>query len=136
VEFGAGAYLWEYNKGSYAGMYAAFLKGRAAIVNNDRDQLQSQASFIRTEIEKSLANAALGYLEKWKSGETEAKRVHAFGEGLGFIYSLRFAKMHGADAAFSDHIIEELTDSEFGYWDLTVSKINHAADEIREKFDL
>lgn len=136
VEFGAGAYIWEYNKGSYAKIYSAFLKGRAAIVNNDRDELQSQANFIRTEFEKALANAALGYLEKWKAGDTEAKRIHAFAEGLGFIYSLRFAKMHGADLEFSDHIIEHLLDTEFGYWDLTVTKINHAGDEIRGQFGL
>jgi hypothetical protein len=136
VEFGAGAYIWEYNKGSYAKIYAAFLKGRAAIVNNDRSELQTQAEFIRTEFEKALANAALGYLDKWKAGDTEAKRVHAFAEGLGFIYSLRFAKMHDADAEFSDHIIEHLLDTEFGYWDLTVTKINHAGDEIREQFGL
>ena len=136
VEFAAGAYIWEYNKASYAKIYEAFLKGRAAIVNNDRDELQTQATFIRTEFEKALANAALGYLGKWQSGTTEAARVHAFGEGLGFIYSLRFAKIHGADAEFSDHIIEELTSSEFGYWDLTVPKITHAAEEIEERFNL
>jgi hypothetical protein len=136
VEFGAGAYIWEYNKASYAKIYEAFLKGRAAIVNNDRSELETQATFIRTEFEKALANAALGYLEKWKLGDTEAKRVHAFAEGVGFIYSLRFAELHGADAEFSDHIISDLTGSEFGYWDLTVTEINHAADEIREKFNL
>jgi hypothetical protein len=136
VEFAAGAYIWEYNKESYAKIYASFLIGRAAIVNNDRDELQQQATFIRTEFEKALANAALGYLGKWQNETTEAKRVHAFGEGLGFIYALRFAKIHGADAEFSDHIIEELTGSEFGYWDLTVTKINHAADEIKERFNL
>ncbi len=135
TEFGAGAYIWEYNKGSYAQIYGAFLKGRAAIVNNDRAELERQADFIRTEFEKAIANAALGYLDKWKAGDTEAKRVHAFGEGLGFIYSLRFAKKHDADAEFSDHVIDHLVGSEFGYWDLTVSKINHAADEIREQFN-
>jgi hypothetical protein len=136
TEFGAGAYIWEYNKGSYAQIYLAFLKGRAAIVNNDRDELQTQATFIRTEFEKALANAALGYLQKYKDAPADAARAHAFAEGLGFIYSLRFAKIHGADAEFSDHIINDLTDAENGLWDLTLTEINHAADEIREQFNL
>jgi hypothetical protein len=136
VEFGAGAYIWEYNKPNYSKIFPAFLKGRAAIVNNDNAELQTQATFIRTEFEKALAAAALGYLEKWKTGATDAARAHAIGEGLGFIYSLRFATIHGADAAFSDTILNGLISSENGFWDLDVTKINTAADAIKSKFNL
>lgn len=136
VEFGAGAYIWEYNKANYSKIFPAFLKGRAAIVNNDKSELQTQATFIRTEFEKALAAAALGYLEKWKTGATDAARAHAIGEGLGFIYSLRFATIHGADAAFSDTILSGLISSENGFWDLDVTKINTAADAIKSKFNL
>lgn len=136
VEFGAGAYIWEYNKANYSKIFPAFLKGRAAIVNNDKSELQTQATFIRTEFEKALAAAALGYLEKWKTGATDAARAHAIGEGLGFIYALRFATIHGADAAFSDTILSGLISSENGFWDLDVTKINTAADAIKSKFNL
>lgn len=137
AEFGLGSYMWEYNKANYAKIYPAFLKGRAAIVNNDRATLQAQAIFIRTEFEKALAGAALGYLDKWTNpGATEADQAHAIGEGLGFIYSLRFATIHGADAAFSDDIIEDLVGSENGFWDLTVEKVNTASDAITDKFNL
>jgi hypothetical protein len=136
TEFAAGAYIWEYNKTSYAKIYPAFLKGRAAIVNNDKDELLKQALFIRTEFEKALANAAYGYLQKFKNESSEAARAHAIAEGLGFIYSLRFAKVHGADAEFSDHILNDLTDAEFGIWDISLSEISHASDEITEKFNL
>lgn len=135
-EFGGGAYLWEYNRANYNNIYPAFLKGRAAIVNNDKAELQVQATFIRTEFEKSIAGAALGYLDKWKTGTTDAARAHAIGEGLGFIYSLRFAELHDADAAFSDEILNNLMDSEDGFWDLTATKINAASDAIRAKFNL
>lgn len=135
-EFGAGSYIWEYNKAHYADIYPAFLKGRAAIVNNDRAVLEEQATFIRTEFEKALAAAALGYLGKWKTGETDADRAHAIGEGLGFIYSLRFATIHSADAAFSDGILDALIGSENGYWDLTNDKVNAASDAISAKFGL
>jgi hypothetical protein len=136
VEFGAGSYIWEYNKANYAKIYPAFLKGRAAIVNNDKEELQSQATFIRTEFEKALAGAALGYLDKWKTGATDAARAHAIGEGLGFIYSLRFATMHDGDATFSDNLLDALVGSDSGFWDLNAAKINEASEAIKSKFNL
>jgi hypothetical protein len=136
VEFGAGSYIWEYNKANYANIYPAFLKGRVAIVNNDKAEYQAQALFIRTEFEKAIAAAALGYLDKWKTGATDAARAHAIGEGLGFIYSLRFATVHNADAAFSDSVLTGLIDSPNGFWDLTVTKVNTASDAIKAKFGL
>jgi len=135
TEFGAGSYIWEYNKANYAKIFPAFLKGRAAIVNNDMAELQAQATFIRTEFEKAIASAALGYLEKWKTGTTDGARAHAIGEGLGFIYSLRFATVHNVDAAFSDGILDDLVGSANGFWDLDATKINTASDAIKDKFD-
>lgn len=131
-----GSYIWEYNKASYAKFHTAFLRGRVAIVNNDMTELKTQATFIRTEIEKAIAAAAVGYLGKWKSGTTDAVRVHAIGEGLGFIYSLRFANIYGVDAKFSDNILTNLIGSSNGFWDLTNDKINTAADAITAKFKL
>jgi hypothetical protein len=142
LEFAAGSYIWEYNRANYTKIYPAFLKGRAAIVNNDNAELNEQATLIRTEFEKTLANAAIGYLEKWKTAvasntnPVEAVRAHAIGEGIGFIYSLRFATIHEADAAFSDAILTNLIGSGNGFWDLTNDKINAASDAIKDKFNL
>jgi hypothetical protein len=131
-----GSYIWEYNKAAYAKIYPAFLKGRAAIANNDKPTLKVQADFIKAEIEKAVAAAAKGYLGKWKSGATDAARAHAIGEGLGFIYSLRFCKMNAADASFSDAVLNMLISTTEGFWDLTNSKINAASDAITAKFKL
>ena len=136
TEFGLGSYVWEYNKANYAKIFPAFLRGRAAIVNNDKGELQEQADFIRTQFEKAIASAALGYLDKWKTGTSDAARAHAIGEGLGFIYSLRFATAHGADAAFSDGILENLIGSANGFWDLDATKINNASTAIKTRFNL
>jgi len=137
VEFGAGSYIWEYNKANYANFFPAFLKGRAAIINNDKNELETQATFIRTQMELAIARAALGYLDKWKAGGAQVKdQAHAIGEGIGFIYSLRFATIHHADAAWSDGIINGLIGSENGFWDLDVTKINTASDAIRAKFSI
>jgi hypothetical protein len=136
TEFGAGSYIWEYNKANYAKIYPAFLKGRAAIVNNDMAEVQAQATFIRTEFEKAIASAALGYLDKWKTGTTDAARAHAIGEGVGFIYSLRFATIHNVDAAFSDGVINDLIGAPNGFWEIDADKINEASDAIKEKFNI
>lgn len=138
IEFGAGSYIWEYNRANFATIYPAFLRGRAAIVNNDRAELEVQALYIRTQFEKAIAAAALGYLKKWKDNTDadHAVRIHAIGEGLGFVYSLRFAKIHGADAAFSEGLLNTLVGSENGFWDLTADKINTASDAIRQKFGI
>ena len=136
VEFGIGSYVWEYNKSSYASIYPAFLKGRVAIVNNDRAELQRQATFIRTEFEKALANTAYNYLGKWKTNTSDAGRAHAIAEGIGIIYALRFATVHNADAAFSDAVLDDLIGSANGFWDLDATKINIAAEAIKTKFNL
>ncbi|MFC3809211.1 DUF4856 domain-containing protein [Lacihabitans lacunae] len=131
-----GSYIWEYNKASYSKIYTAFLKGRVAIVNNDKTELKTQATFIRTEMEKALAAAAVGYLGKWKTGTTDASRAHAIGEGLGFIYSLRYCAQNGANTKFSDDILNALITPTTGFWDLTNDKVNAAADAITSKFKL
>lgn len=132
-----GSYVWEYNKDGFARMHPALLKGRAAIVNNDMATLKAQATLIRTELEKAIANSALGYLAKWKTGATDAARAHAIGEGLGFIYSMRYAKLAGADAAFSDGVLNNLVNSApNGFWGLTNTKIDAAATAIRTKFNI
>lgn len=142
AEFALGSYLWEYNKTNFAKFHPAFLKGRAAVVNNDKAEMQAQATFIRTEMEKAIANAAVGYLEKWKTAiasgtnSADAVRAHAIGEGLGFIYSLRFATIHNADAAFSDQILNNLIGSANGFWDLDATKINAASQAIKTKFGI
>jgi len=132
-----GAYIWEYNRAGYTRIHPALLKGRAAIVNNDRQTLKEQVTILRTETEKAIASAALGYLGKWKTGATDAARAHAIAEGLGFIYSLRYAKVNGGDAAFSDTVLNNLVYSApNGFWGLTNSKIDAASDAIRAKFKI
>ena len=132
-----GSYLWEYNKDGFPKIHPALLKGRAAIVNNDMTTLKAQAAILRTEMEKAVAAAALGYLGKWKTGTTDAARAHAMGEGLGFIYSLRYAKLNNADAAFSDGLLTNLVYSASnGFWGLTNAKIDAASAAIKTKFNI
>lgn len=130
------SYIWEYNQTNYSKIYLAFLKGRAAIVNNDRNELNRQALFIRTQFEAAIANAALGYLGKWTTEQTDAGRAHAIGEGAGFIYSLRFCTVNNVDAKFSDDVLTALLGSSNGFWDLTQPKITAASASIKAKFNI
>lgn len=132
-----GSYLWEYNKDDFPKIHKALLTGRAAIVNNDATTLKAQATFLRSAMEKAVANAALGYLGKWKTAGTNvAAAAHAMGEGLGFIYSLRYAKLNGGDATFSDGVLVNLIGASNGFWGLTNAKIDAAATAIRTQFKI
>lgn len=128
-----GKYVFEYNPDGAEKIYPALLLGRAAIANNDINVVKMQAQIIRKELEKTLALAALGYLGKTGTGTTDGANAHAFSEGLGFIYSLRFCEVHGADAAFSDEILAYLWD---GYWSVTPTELNNASNAIKSKFGL
>jgi len=135
-----GAYAWEFNpyhpktNKAVNALHCAFLKGRAAVVNNDKAYLKIQADAIRLTFEKALASAALGYLGKWKSLSIEAEKAHALAEGIGFIYALRVCKLSGADVAFSDDIFNDLINT--GHWNLTIPQVNSAESKIKNKFGL
>ena len=129
-------YVNEKNGSASPSVYMAFLKGRAAIVNNDKTALKEQADLIRTELEKTIALSAVSYLAKWKSDPDLAAKAHALGEGLGFIYSLRFCTKYSADAAFSDGLLNGLTSGSQGAWNLTNAQADVAINAIKSKFSL
>jgi hypothetical protein len=132
-----GAYVWEYNKSGYPKLHEAFLKGRAAIVNNDSKVIKEQADLIRRELEITAANSAIGYLKKTRDLALDpSRRAHAYAEGLGFIYSLRFAKIYGADAAFADGVLNGLAYQTVGVWKLRNEQIEQAIKTISVKFGI
>ena len=135
-----GAYAWEYNPYNpqtakcLTDLHKLFLKGRAAVVNNDKTLMATYGNEIRLTFEKALAKSALGYLAKWKTGADDATKAHALGEGLGFIYALRACKLSGADVAFSDNLFNTIITT--GYWNLTVEQVNTIQTAIQTKFNL
>ncbi len=132
-----GTYVWEYNKEDNKKVFPAFLKGRAAIVNNDIAVAKAQATIIRTAFEKAIANAAVGYLKKVKDGGTNyAAIAHAYGEGAGFIYSLRFCKLIGGDDAFSEELLADVNFATTGIWKLTPTQLEAAISKIKTRFGL
>ncbi|MCB2410971.1 DUF4856 domain-containing protein [Hymenobacter lucidus] len=130
------SYLNEKNPTASPKVYMAFLQGRVAIVNNDAAAVKTQADIIRTELEKTIALAAVSYLSNWKAASALDVKAHALGEGLGFVYSLRFCTKYGADAAFSDNILTGLTSGTNGAWSLTNAQADVAINAIKAKFSI
>jgi hypothetical protein len=131
LEVYLGSYAWEYNKADYGKLHMAFLKGRAAIVNNDLTEMRAQATIIRNILEKALGGAAWGYMNKATGAP------HAFGEGFGFIYSTRFCVLAGANDTFSDGLIDDLfTTDETTFYDVTAAQYSTVKNKIASKFNL
>ena len=129
-------YLNEKNGPASPGVYLAFLKGRAAIVNNDEATLKAQADIIRTELERTIAKSAVSYLANWKAAAAADVKAHALGEGIGFVYSLRFCTKAGADTAWADSVLSGLTSGTNGAWSLTNTQADAAIAAINAKFSL
>ena len=129
-------YLNEKNGPASPGVYLALLKGRAAIVNNDEATLKVQADIIRTELERTIAKSAVSYLTNWKAAAAADVKAHALGEGIGFVYSLRFCTKSGADTAWADSLLNGLTSGTHGAWSLTNTQADAAIAAINAKFSL
>ncbi|ALW86959.1 hypothetical protein AUC43_18875 [Hymenobacter sedentarius] len=129
-------YLNEKNGAASPGVYLAFLKGRAAIVNNDDATLKAQADLIRTELEKTLAKSAVSYLTSWKAAAALDTKAHALGEGIGFVYALRFCTKYGVDTAWADSVLNGMTSGSQGAWGLTNAQADAAISAINAKFSL
>jgi len=115
--------------------FLAFSKGRAAIVNGDNATRDAQITFIRTKAEDAIARIGVSYLNKTaKAIATDpAAAMHAFGEGLGFIYSLRFAHNAKVNKAKSDEYINKLMGDK-GFYSLTSTTINEVKKAIADTF--
>ena len=138
AEYYLGSYAWEYNKPGFIKLHSAFLKGRAAVHNNDMNEVRAQAAIIRGILEKAIGGAANGYMGKASDASaTEASRVHAFGEGNGFVYSTRFCTLTGCDDAFSADLLDDLfTPTSTTFYDITAAQFTTVANKLRTKFGL
>lgn len=137
-EYYLGSYAWEYNKAGFVQLHSAFLKGRAAIHNNDMTQVHAQARIIRNILELTIGASANGYMGKASDGTaTEASRIHAFGEGKGFVYSTRFCTLIGGDDIYSDDLLDDLiTPQSLTFYDITAAQFTSVANKLRSKFGL
>ena len=114
----------------------SFLKGRAAIVNNDMSTRDEQISSIRAALEKSIAVIAVSYLNKAKSASTDGGRFHALSEGVGFIYALRFAHNAKIDREKSNELLDNLLTKPNGFWSLTPGDLDAVRNVVADAFSI
>lgn len=133
-----GAYLWENtNKDYYKNVYLAFLRGRAAIVNNDIGELRKQSVFIRNALETAIGNSGSYYILKAGIDPTISSKVHSFGKGYGFIYAMRFCSLNGGNVPFSEAFKSKFfTPTVTRFINIEVPKFHEAANDINVKFRL
>jgi hypothetical protein len=116
--------------GDPSAVFMAYLKGRAAIVNKDIPTRDAQIDLIRSSMEKAIATIAVSYLNKTKTATSDAAKFHSLSEGVGFLYSLRFAYNAKVNKAKSDALMAILMGKPNGFWDLTNADIDQVRDEI------
>ncbi len=119
-----------------ANLFLAFLKGRAAIVNKDYTIRDEQIAYIRAELERAVATVAISYLNKTNSATDDASRFHALSEGLGFIYSLRYAFAAKMSITKSNELMNKLMNKTNGFWSLTTADINDVRDELATMYSI
>lgn len=122
--------------GNPSDVYMAFLKGRAAIVNKDMTTKEAQIAAIRQSLEKAIATIAISYLNKTKTGTTDGAKFHALSEGVGFIYSLRFAHNAKINKTTSDQMLSSLMDKPNGFWSLSNNDIDDVRNQIADAFSI
>ena len=138
TEYYLGSYAWEFNKEGFVKLHSAFLKGRAAVHNNDMNEVRAQATIIRKILETTIGGASNGYMsESYDASSTVALKVHAFGEGKGFLYSTRFCTLTGADDVYSVDLLDDLvTPNTPTFYDITTLQFTTVASKLRSKFNL
>lgn len=117
----------------------AFIKGRAAITNNDETVLAEAKTVIYEQVELVFAKAAIHYLNRTRSliaagGTTDdANRIHALSEGWGFMMCLPIsiqAKVSANDLAAWQATIGS------DFWELDSDDLLSVRNEIATKYGI
>ncbi|WP_107037132.1 DUF4856 domain-containing protein [Brumimicrobium mesophilum] len=112
-----------------------FLKGRAAISNDDLDKRDEAIQEIRLMWELISAKQAVYYLNAaiGQLGSDNAKAFHSLSEAYAFAWNLRYAPTETRRMSQPEHaILMELFPDNM--WDITVADINMIIDAINVKF--
>ena len=127
--------------GSNQTLMDAFLKGRAAISNNDIGARNSMIKRIRVEFDKVAASSAIHYLNEAHSNfEDIAVRAHVLSEATGFIYALQF----NPDKKYTNEdymtLISTFAGSKdlasIGFYNTTKASVLSARDQIADWYGL
>ncbi|MFT7449778.1 MAG: hypothetical protein ACI9VN_000486 [Patescibacteria group bacterium] len=119
----------------------AFLKGRAAISNNDiptRDEAIEEA---REAWEKVIVGTALHYLNKGISDiDDTALKGHQLSEAAGFIYSLQFNPSKKISNTQINNLLVKIGGTELlpdlNFNNVTAASVEEARNDLADYYDL
>ncbi|WP_417266214.1 DUF4856 domain-containing protein [Brumimicrobium sp.] len=112
-----------------------FLKGRAAISNDDMAKRDAAIQEIRTMWETISARQAIYYLNAAVAdlGVDNAKAFHALSEAYAFAWNLRYAPLETRRMSVAEHT-SLMAQFPANMWDITVADINAIVASIEAKF--
>ncbi|MBX3257727.1 MAG: DUF4856 domain-containing protein [Chitinophagaceae bacterium] len=108
-------------------VFAAFLKGRAAIDNKDYSARDAAITTIKEYLEKTLAVSAYTYLSLSKTRGDDAARFHDYSEAYGFTIALEY---RAANSKLTAANYQKLVDIlKMDYWELKKTENATKVDE-------
>lgn len=113
---------------SNAAIGNAFRAGRAAINDNNIDEVKAQREIIKTEWQKLAAACVIHYLNEGKANFNNVDRHHALSEGYGFLFAVK-----AAGGSVNDHISTFETK---GLYNITEADLTSMATSLASAFDL
>jgi hypothetical protein len=121
--------------GGNSTMMDAFLKGRAAISNNDMTTKDAQMAILRTNWEKLVAAAAIHEMNAAKTNiADDALRGHYLSEAYGFVLALKYK----SDKLITQTQIDLITGTYLGpnLYNITVADVDNAINLISSTYGL
>lgn len=127
-------------------IFQAFLRGRAAIVEDEYELRDEQIAILQKELSALVGIRAVYYLQQAKNALNQANpdygtAFHDLSEGYGFIYSLRFTRQPGTNVPYfgrnevDDFLTKLMNDGENGLWDVTPKTLDELSESIAMPFD-
>ena len=129
-------YLKKLNDTSHPGIantiYDAFIMGRTAIIAQDYDLRDAQASIIKLNVDKIIAQKAYDYLvggaATISSGAPREDAFHGLSEGYGFVLSLQFTDLFSNGEVNS--MLDQMMEGD-GFWTISADDLNSMASTIQ-----
>ena len=120
--------------GSSQPLMDAFIKGRAAISNDDMEAKEAAVAEVSEQWERLVAAAAVHYMNAAKRNfADDAMRSHTLSEGIGFINSLFYNPNRKITEAELDEVKNRIGDN---LWEVTVEDLNAVRDQLSAIYDL
>lgn len=117
--------------GCNATIMNAFLRGRAAISNNDMDTRDAQIVLIRNELQKVVITTAINYLKEAKSNlPNDALRNHSLSEAVTFIDAIQYSHSPALSDAARNTLVSTIGDN---FYEVKSSNIDIAISTLNAK---